>query len=96
MQRILKKNVPESWKKHLCFNLKYHYENHQTNRLVYLFLLDVEDDSALCDSNFRGAKLWTLSQIEQNLGMNYFSECFEYEYEHLKGIIYTREKYKES
>lgn len=96
VQRILKKNVPESWKKHLCFNLKYHYENHQTNRLVYLFLLDVEDDSALCDSNFRGAKLWTLSQIEQNLGMNYFSECFEYEYEHLKGIIYTREKYKES
>lgn len=96
VKRILENNTPDVWQGRLCFNLKYHYDNPQTNRLVYLFLLDMDDDSTLCDSYFKGAKLWTLNQIEQNLGMNYFSECFEYEYENLKGIIYTREKYKES
>ncbi len=35
-------------------------------------------------------------QIEENLGKGFFSSCFEDEYEHLKGVIYIREKYRES
>lgn len=80
------------------FHIIYHYENRQTNRLVYLFTVDLPEDTAW-QSNPRlaGGKLWTLRQIEQNLGKGYFSECFEQEYEQLlRGVIYTREKYRES
>ena len=77
------------------FSIMYHFENAATNRLVYLFVLDVEDDSILCNPRFKGGKLWQFQQIEQNLGHNFFSECFEDEYEHLKDIIGIREKYRE-
>ena len=79
-----------------AFNILYHFENKQTNRLVYLFLLGVEDDSILCNPRFKGSKLWSFGQIEQNLDKNYFSQCFEEEYEHLEAVIGIREKYKES
>ena len=60
------------------------------------FTLDLDDDSILCNKNFKGGKLWTFQQMEHNLGRNFFSSCLEYEFEHLEAIIYTREKYKES
>ena len=78
------------------FTISYHFENEQTNRLVYLFIVDMEDDSILCDPRFKGGKLWTFQQIEHNLGTHFFSECFELEYEHLKQVIGIREKYKVS
>lgn len=77
------------------FSIMYHFENEVTNRLVYLFILDMEDDSILCNPHFKGGKLWQFRQIEENLGHNFFSECFEEEYEHLKEIIGIREKYRE-
>lgn len=78
------------------FNIVYHFENEVTNRLIYLFIVEIQDDSLLSSSNFRNGKLWSFKQIEENLNKNYFSTCFEEEYEHLKNVIYTREKYKES
>ena len=63
---------------------------------IYLFTLDLDDDSILCNKKFKGGKLWTFQQIEHNLHRNFFSSCFEHEYEQIKEIIYTREKYKES
>ncbi|WP_071147043.1 hypothetical protein [Bacteroides ihuae] len=83
-------NIPVS------FSTMYHFENKLTNRLIYLFIANLEDDSLLSKNNFRDGKLWTLHQMQQNIGKNYFSECFELEYEYLKDIIYTKEKYKES
>lgn len=77
------------------FTISYHFENKITNRLIYLFIIDVEDDSILCNPYFKGGKLWRFPQIEDNLGHNFFGECFEHEYEHLKQIIDIREKYKE-
>ena len=74
----------------------YHFENEVTNRLVYLFIVDIKDDSILCNPRFKNSKLWSFKQIEENLGKGFFSSCFEDEYEHLKGVIYIREKYKES
>lgn len=78
------------------FNLMYHFENDITNRLIYLFTIDVEDECILCTPHFKDSKLWNFKQIEENLGKNYFSSCFEEEYEQLKELIYIREKYKES
>ena len=89
-------NVPTAPLDRLHFNFMYHFENEATNRLVYLFTLDLDDDSILCNKNFKGGKLWTFQQMEHNLGRNFFSSCLEYEFEHLEAIIYTREKYKES
>jgi hypothetical protein len=83
-------NIPVS------FSTMYHFENNITNRLIYLFVANVEDDFLLCNNHFRNGKLWTLHQMQQNIGKNYFSECLELEYEHLKEIIYIKEKYKES
>lgn len=96
VHRILRQTLPAAPLNHLRFNLMYHFENETTNRLVYLFTLHLDDDSILCNTDFKGGKLWTFRQIEHNLGRNFFSSCLEYEFEHLKTIIYTREKYKES
>lgn len=95
-ERMIKNVFPQAEGLKPSFNIMYHFENKQTNRLIYLFILDVEDDSILCDPRFKGGKLWRFQQIEQNLDKNYFSECFEQEYEHLKAVIGIREKYKES
>ncbi|WP_018666251.1 membrane protein [Bacteroides gallinarum] len=95
-KRVLQQTLPTASLQNLRFNLTYHFENELTNRLVYLFTLDVDDDSLLCNKELKGGKLWTFRQIEHNLHRNFFSSCFEYEYEYTKEIIYTREKYKES
>ena len=67
------------------FNIVYHFENETTNRLIYLFIVDIKN-----------SKLWSFKQIEENMGKGFFSSCFEDEYEHLKDVICIREKYKES
>lgn len=81
---------------HLRFSTSYRFENECTNRLVYLFILDLEDDYLLHNEFFRGGKLWTWKQMEDNLNKKYFSSNLEYEFEHLHSITYTREKYRES
>ena len=78
------------------FNIVYHFENEVTNRLIYLFIAEIKDDAILCTPRFKNSKLWNFKQIEENLGKGFFSCCFEDEYEHLKNVIYIREKYKES
>lgn len=93
--RTLKQTLPAAPLENLHYNFMYHFENEATNRLIYLFTLDLDDDSILCTKKFKGGKLWTLQQIEHNLNRNFFSSCFEYEFEHLKEIICIREKYKE-
>lgn len=95
VRRILHQTLPTAPLSDLHFNFMYHFENESTNRLIYLFTLDLDDDSILCNKTFKGGKLWTFQQIEHNLDRNFFSHCFEYEYDHLKSIICTREKYKE-
>lgn len=95
IRRIIKQSFPQAANEELHFNAMYHFENMVTNRLIYLFLIEIEDDNLLRDKQIRDGKLWTFQQIEHNLGKNFFSCCFENEYEHLKDVIYTREKYKE-
>ena len=96
IKRVLLNTLPTASLQDLHFNFMYHFENEATNRLIYLFTLDLDDDSILCNKKFKGGKLWTFQQIEHNLHRNFFNSCFEHEYEQIKEIIYTREKYKES
>lgn len=78
------------------FSIKYKFTGIDKVRLVYLYMLNLDDDSLLSDDRFIGGKLWTLNQIEDNLDKGFFSDVFENEFEHLKDIIEIREKYKES
>lgn len=98
VERLLKENFPQDWKNLKPeFSIKYKFKNEDTDRIVYLFILDLgTEDEILCDPKFEGGKLWTFQQIEFNLDQNYFSEMFENEYDHLRLIIETREIYKES
>lgn len=78
------------------FSIVYHFENEITNRLIYLYIAELKDESLLNIPQFKNHKLWKFKQIEENLGKGFFSSCFENEYEHLKEVICIREKYKES
>ncbi len=95
VNRLIKKTLPISCIKDVKFNIMYHFENEETNRLIYLFLLELNDDSVLLGKKVGNGKLWTPKQIEHNLGKNFFCRSFEHEYEHLREVIDTREKYKE-
>lgn len=94
--RLLRNSLPQLQETRATFNIVYHFENDVTNRLIYLFILDLEDDAILCTSHFRNSKLWSFKQIQENLGKGFFGSCFEDEYEHLKEVIGIREKYRES
>lgn len=94
--RMIKNALPKVGDREPIFTVSYHFENKVTNRLIYLFIIDIEDDSILRDSHLKHGKLWTLPQIEANIGRHFFGECFEHEYEHLKQVIDIRERYKES
>ncbi|WP_321479283.1 hypothetical protein [uncultured Bacteroides sp.] len=97
VERLMNHAFPENTNLITSFSSMHHFENKTTNRLIYLFIVNIKDESILCNNNrFKGGKLWTIQQIFQNIGENYFCTCLEVEYEHLKEIIYTTEKYKES
>lgn len=71
----------------LRFLLKYTFENEITKRLVLLYVSDIRDESVFNSLQLQGGKLWTSTQIEDNMGTEIFSECFELEYEYLKNTV---------
>lgn len=89
--RMLHKALPDAPTERLFFNLSHLYEDPQIKRLVYLYTLDLSDESLL--KGTKDGKLWTMQQIEHNIGKHFFSPYFEEEYETLKEIVCTREKY---
>lgn len=95
-KRIIKKTFPVNDWFDPRFSIKYKYKDEKTSRIVYLFIMHLDDDSVLCDRRFENGKLWTMKQIEQNLDKNYFSDMFEHEFDHLQTVIEIREKYKVS
>lgn len=78
------------------FSIKYRFSKGSNSRLVYLFILDLDESDSFCNASyFNNGKLWTFQQIDDNLGKGYFSDTFENEYDHLRLVIETREIYKE-
>lgn len=69
------------------FLLKYVFENENTKRLIFLYVSLISSEEAYNALNLKGGKLWTIKQIEDNLGNNVFSECFELEFEYLKNTV---------
>lgn len=96
IERMMNHFLPNIPKENIRFNLKYHFELPHTNQLVYLFTLELPNELPLQSITGKKGKLWTLKQVEHNLRQHFFSNNFEYEFEYLKDLICTREKYKES
>ena len=76
--------------KSLRFCMKYMYERMGERRLVYLFLINADKEP---DVTTGVGKPWTIGQIESNLGHNYFSDYFEYEFPHLRMLVDVWKKY---
>lgn len=96
LERMTENLFSPSQNQNMYFNFMYHHEDSASNRLIYLFTIDLEDDSLLNQLHIEGGKLWTFRQIEHNLNRNFFSNYFEHEYEFIKTIILTRQQYKET
>ncbi len=94
VNRIMNKVFPEEPTIDPRFSIKYRFKTKDTNRLIYLYIIHVEDEFLLCSPTFQDGKLWTIKQIETNLEKNFFGECFEKEYEQLKDALLIDEKYK--
>ena len=78
----------------LRFLLKYTFENETTKRLIFLYVSDIEDEELFNSLPLKGGKLWTESQIEDNMGSNLFSECFELEFEYLKNTVLLAHQFR--
>lgn len=71
----------------LKFVLKYVFENDNTKRLNFLFVVNVENEDDIKRSNLMTGKFWTIKQIEEGFADEILSECFELEFEYLKNMI---------
>lgn len=69
------------------FCIKYLFKNEDTHRLVYLYIAYIDDENKLSQGNLEQGKLWTIRQVETNIGKNFFGECFEQEFKHIKKYI---------
>lgn len=69
------------------FLLKYVFENDTTKRLIFLYVMDIRDEELFNKLNLGEGKLWTESQIDDNISNGIFCECFEMEYEYLKNTV---------
>lgn len=87
IHRLVRQVLPEISMQDLKFNFKYKLENEMTNRLVYVFTIIVDHESQLKRNKGQAGKLWTIQQIEQNIGQNYFCHCFEDEYNRVFSMI---------
>ena len=69
------------------FILKYMFENERTKRLIFLYISVIKSEDELNKLYLKEGKLWTVEQIEDNIGSGIFSECFELEFEYLRNTV---------
>lgn len=79
----------------LRFLLKYTFENEATKRLIFLYVSVIEDERIFNKLHLSNGKLWTASQIEDNINSHIFSECFELEYDYLKNTVLLAHRLKQ-
>ena len=70
----------------LEFLLNYDFENVKVKHFVSIFAIRLSIEQFSRAEHLNG-KLWTLKQIEENLGKGVFSEYFEQEYDYLKHTV---------
>lgn len=93
-KRLLTNAFPKLKGEKPIFNLVYHFENDLTNRLNYLFLIDADNENLIKNSSFKNGKLWSFDEVDEIIDKPLVSALLKQEYEHIKNVIYIREKYK--
>lgn len=75
------------------FLMKYVFENAKTLRLVFLYIMRIEDESMVNSSYPRiTGKFWTVKQLDEDFGKGVFSEQFELEYEYMKHAVLLKSR----
>ena len=72
--------------------VRYTFENEQVKQQVSLFVINLREEVQLELCKTENGKLWSVRQIEENLGAGIFSEYFEKEYAYLKNTILLAER----
>jgi hypothetical protein len=94
IRRMVGKLFPDMQELTPVFSIRYFFDKILPNRFVYLYLLEVEDETILKNKQVTNGKLWLFRQIYDNMEKGVLGDCLEYECEHLNRIICIREKYK--
>ena len=71
--------------------VRYTFENEQVKQQVSLFVVYLREETQLESCKTEAGKLWSVRQIEENLGTGIFSEYFEKEYSYLKNTVLLAE-----
>ncbi len=69
------------------FLIRYTYEDEKVKHLVSLYVICLRTEEQMNKFRIFNGKLWTGTQIEENLGKGVFSSYFEAEYPYLKNTI---------
>ena len=96
IKKLVSDTFPEVKEVKPLFNIMYHFENELTNRLIYLYIIDTDNEELVTNIEFKNGEMWSLEEIDKEIESDIFSECFKNEYDHLKEIICTRERYRVS
>ncbi|MDD6209710.1 MAG: hypothetical protein PUB21_03790 [Bacteroidales bacterium] len=73
------------------FLMTYLYDQDRERTVNSLYIHYITNEKIFKKISIPGAKLWSQKQIEENLGKNYFTKCFEKEYELFSNTIFLPE-----
>lgn len=71
----------------LKFVLKYVFENDITKRLIFLFVINIDNEELIKRTNKMYGKFWSVKQIDDAFADEIFSENFELEFEYMKNMV---------
>ena len=72
--------------------IRYTFENEKIKHQVSLFIIRISDENVLEQyKEIQDGKLWSIQQIEENLGKGIFSIYFEHEFSYLKNTVLLAE-----
>lgn len=91
LQNCIKRVVNKEFSEEANFLFKYVFETEVTKRLVFLFVVELRDESEIRRSDSVTGKFWTVKQIDDEFSNQSFSECFELEYEYIKHVVLEKD-----
>jgi len=75
------------------FMVRYTFEDSVVKHLVAVFVVNIPSEDFFIQENMPKGKLWTVKQIEENIGKGLFSDYFEQEFSYLKNTVLLAESF---
>lgn len=73
--------------------IRYTFENEKVKHLVSLYVIRLRSEEQMKRIGQPDGKLWTVKQVEENLGTGVFSEYFEQEFAYLQNTVLLAENF---